>query len=250
MLTQGLRDAQVQRAPFVQAHGLVDHVARDAVFEAQRAGAFAGEHEVVQREAAHQRVVRGATAHALEQPRGNDVADDRRGAHQLGLRRRDACHARLDQRAQPARALLDAPEALRAAAVRRRVAKLFDVERVAAGVAADLRGNERVDAGQQLRDLLGRRGVFERRQRHDRGAAHARVASAEAAGGEQHEHRQPQRGDGVEQLVRGVVGPLPIVDEEQHGLLRGKPREERADGRNHGLGRSPARGRCGVGGAQ
>ena len=57
LLLQRLRDTQMHRLPLLQADRVVDHVARDAVLETQRARAFAGEEEVLLGQAAHQRVV-------------------------------------------------------------------------------------------------------------------------------------------------------------------------------------------------
>ena len=146
-------------------------------------------------------------------------------------------HTRLDQVVQPARPAVQASEPARAVAARRRVAQLFDEQRVAAGVARDLGRHERVGAGQAGGDGLCRFGVAQGHQLNRLrcgGRAGADFVAGRAAGAARRQHdEQPAVGEPVQRrqhLFRRVVGPLQVVDEQQQGLLFGEPGEARAEG--------------------
>ena len=238
VLLQGLRDAQVHRLARMQTHRVVDHVAGDAVLEPEGAGGFAGKDEVLLGQRSHQRMVFGAAAQLLQQPRRDDVADHRGRAHQFGLRVGQPRDARLDQHVQPGGTAVQAHQPRVDVFMRRRVAQLLDEQRVASGVAADLGADERVGPGKQRADRLRGFVLRERRKFDHLHVVHRRVAGLEPPGRQQDEQwRTLECANRRQRLLRRCVRPLPVVD-EQHQKLGGHQAGEHGLHRGHrGLGR-------------
>jgi hypothetical protein len=222
VLHQRGADAQVQHLALQQADRGVDHIARHAVLEAQRADLLAGEQEVVVGQRAQLRAVRRATGDARQQPGRHHVADHGRRAHDLHQRRAEPLHARFDELVQPARRAGRRAEPPAVAACGR-VAELVDEQRVAARARADLRHHEGVGARQLGRDGLRRGALLQRPQQH-LGKARGRLARR-GVGAARHDQQQPRVGQPLglaQHLLRGPVGPLPVVDEHHQRLRSGQ----------------------------
>ncbi|VTY39106.1 Uncharacterised protein [Xylophilus ampelinus] len=229
---QQLRHAPVHVAALLQAQGAVHHVARDAVLEAQGAGLLAGEEQVLRRHGGHQRMLGIATGELLQQPGRDHVADDGRRPEHRALLRRQARHARFDQRFEPGR-----PAAQRIQAgtrIGRQVAQLLEEERIAAGMLADAAHHEGVGVGQQRADRRVGLRLRQRPERQHLGRRQLRIAQFQRARGQQHQQRQVGLGgQGVDDLAGRVVGPLPIVDEKQLRRLPGQHADQPAQHLQH-----------------
>ena len=234
--------AQVQVLPRLQADAGVDDVARQRVLEAQRAGLRAGIQEVLLGQGDQRRAVGAVAAELLEQPQRHDVADHRRRAQQLGLFQRQRLQPRIDQLAEEAGAVAQAVQRRAGAGVRQlhqrriaqpragdRMAQLADEQRVAAGMAAHLREHEGVDRPEQRTGQRAGHGLVQRCQRQRAVDALQVLRTGRLARG-QHDQQAQRRlaAQGQQHLLRGIVGPVPVVDAQQHRLLRRQAGQQRA----------------------
>lgn len=224
-------DVEVHGDALAQADAVVDDLAGQPVLELQRPFALAGEDEVRLGEPGHQRVGDVAGTDHLEQPDRDDVADDRGSPHQIGLGRRQARQARLDQRADPGSAF----DQLDVGLPRRdRMAQFLDEERLAAGGIADAADQERVGRGQQPAHHLRGFRLGEAGQPQHLPVADLDVAGLVRAAGHQDEQRA-DAGERGQRRARGVVGQVPIVDEQDRGLPPRERFEQGVDGRGRVL---------------
>ena len=206
-----VRDAAVQRAALHGQQPLVEHFADQPVPE-RHTVAVAHEHTGVQRRPHRLR----GDGEALEQRVRRASARRRQQVEQAGVEPRDPGQHGLFERRLAHRE------------------ELFDKERVAAGAPVQLLRDRLVDrtSGQplgQLRDLReGQRPQFG--PRHGAPAdelAHeppdgGRELIVDAVGRHHHDPLRAQvRGQEREQRERGVIGPVDVLEDQQHGRVLG-----------------------------
>ena len=114
-----------------------------------------------------------------------------------------------------------------------RARELLEVEGVAAAVAVDVRERTRIHVAEQLRRLrlaqLLQADPQERGHRERGGQALRSLAAAEREG-DQHGRLRPAPQQRREQLDRGGVGPVEVVQHEHERVRIGQPLEQRPHG--------------------
>ncbi len=215
-------DAPMQHAARRQTNRLVDGIARDPVLEAQAAAGRIGEEKIRFGERAQRVLVRRAAAGCDQRTIGRDIADDGGGAHDVGLLFRQTPKTRGHQRADPAAAAARG-QRLRQLLGRCEVTQFLDVERHAAGVIVDARDQEGIGLRQPATDGARRFRAVEGSKLDVRRAGDQVRAFMTCAAGQQDTQpniRLQKRGH---QSARGVVRPLPVVDDQRHAIGRRAP---------------------------
>ncbi|MEI2735581.1 MAG: hypothetical protein V9G24_12780 [Rhodoblastus sp.] len=158
---------------------------------------------------------------------GYDSADDGRRAHDFRLLLRQTPQARRHQGAYPAAATARR-QRLRQFLGGREMAQFLDVERHAAGIVVDARDQERIGLRQPASHRARGLRAVERLEFDVRGAGdkvHIVIVRAAGQDDAQRRIRLQKRG---QQLPRGVVRPLPVVDDERDAA---RPCERQHEGR-------------------